>query len=49
MSRPNEVGDRDNNLADTLLDVEDISDLVESALKLGVNAKLIHFSHGNAA
>ena len=44
MTRPNEVGDRDNNLADTILDIDEISDLVESALKLGVNSNLVSFS-----
>ena len=45
MSRPNEVGDRGNNLADTIVDIEDISDLVEAAMKLGVNSKLVDFNH----
>ena len=49
MSRPNEVGDRDNNLADTILGIDEISDLVESALKLGVNAKLVSFSRNDGA
>lgn len=39
MSRPNEVGDRDNNQADTILNTDDISDLVKSAMKMGINAK----------
>ena len=49
LSRPNDVGDRDNNLADTLLDVDQICDLVESALKLGVNARLVSFSRRDGA
>ena len=49
MSRPNQVGDRDNNLADTLLDIDEISDLVESALKLGVNSRLVSFSRKDGA
>ena len=44
MSRPNQVGDRDNNLADTVLDVDAISDLIETALKLGINEKLVSFN-----
>ena len=39
LSRPNEVGDRDNNQADTILNTDDISDLVKSATKMGINAK----------
>lgn len=39
LSRPNEVGDRDNNQADTILNTDDISDLVKSAMKMGINAK----------
>ena len=49
MSRPNEVGDRDNNLADTILEIDEISDLVESALKLGVNARLVSISRKDGA
>lgn len=40
MSRPNEVGDQDNNQADTVLSTDDISDLVKRAMTLGVNAQL---------
>lgn len=45
MSRPNQVNDKDNSFSDTLLDTDDISDLVESALRLGVNAKLVSINH----
>lgn len=48
MSRPSEVGDRDNNQADTILNTDDISDLVKSAMKLGINARLVQFSHEDA-
>ena len=48
VSRPSAVGDRDNNLADTVLNVDDITDLVEAAMKLGVNSKLVTFSHEGA-
>ena len=44
LSRPSDVGDRDNSLADTLVDVDEISDVVEKAMKLGVNAKLVSIS-----
>ena len=45
MSRPSEVGDRESNLANTILDIDDIGDLVESAMKMGLNSKLVHFSN----
>lgn len=41
MSRPNQVGDRDNSLADTILNTDDIADLVKQAMRLGINRKLI--------
>ena len=44
MSRPGVVGDRESNMANTILDIDDVSDLVESAMKLGLNAKLVRFS-----
>jgi hypothetical protein len=45
MNRPSEVGDRDSNRANTVLDIDDIGDLVESAMKMGLNAKLVRFSN----
>ena len=41
MTRPNMVQDRDNNLADTLLNTEEVADLVKLALHRGVNAQLV--------
>ena len=41
-SRPNQVGDTTNNLADTLVHVEEFVELVKQALKLGINSRLVH-------
>lgn len=47
MTRPSVVQDRDNNLADTLLNTEEMADLVKSALQLGVNAQLVSLTERN--
>lgn len=42
-SRPNQVDDTDNRLADTLVPVEEFVQLVKQALNLGINSRLVQF------
>ena len=42
-SRPNQMEDADNSLADTVVHVEDFVELLKQALGLGINARLVHF------
>ena len=42
-SRPNQVDDSDNSLADTLVPVEEFVSLVKQALILGINSRLVQF------
>lgn len=42
-SRPNQVDDSDNSLADTLVPVEEFVTLVKQALNLGINSRLVQF------
>ena len=45
-SRPNQMEDADNSLADTVVNVEEFVELLKQALKLGLNARLMHFQAG---
>ena len=40
-SRPNQLGDSANILADTIVHVEEFVALVKQALKLGINSRLV--------
>lgn len=40
-SRPNQVEDSDNSLADTVVHVEEFVAVVKQALKLGINSRLV--------
>ena len=42
-SRPNQVDDSDNSLADTLVPVEEFVSLIKQALLLGINSRLVQF------
>ena len=42
-SRPNQIDDMDNSLADTVVNVEEFVELLKQALQLGLNARLVQF------